>query len=114
MLIGERTSESLKLQIGSAYPLQEEVSCEVKGRDLVNGLPRSVRINSADLREAIKDPILEIVETVKTTLEQSPPELSADIMERALCWQAAAPFCADSTSCWRTKPVYPFTLLPIR
>jgi rod shape-determining protein MreB len=84
MLIGERTSESLKLQIGSAYPLQEEVSCEVKGRDLVNGLPRSVRINSADLREAIKDPVLEIVETVKTTLEQSPPELSADIMERGI------------------------------
>jgi rod shape-determining protein MreB len=56
MLIGERTAESLKLQIGSAYALQEEVSAEIKGRDLVNGLPRSVRINSADLREAIKDP----------------------------------------------------------
>jgi rod shape-determining protein MreB len=84
MLIGVRTAESMKLEIGSAYPLQEEVSCEIKGRDLVNGLPRSVRINSADLREAIKDPIIEIVETVKQTLEQSPPELSADIMERGI------------------------------
>jgi rod shape-determining protein MreB len=84
MLIGERTAETLKLQIGSAYALQEEVSCEIKGRDLVNGLPRSVRINSGDLREAIQEPIREIVETVKTTLEQSPPELSADIMERGI------------------------------
>jgi rod shape-determining protein MreB len=84
MLIGERTAETLKLQIGSAYALQEEVSCEIKGRDLVNGLPRSVRINSGDLREAIHEPIREIVETVKTTLEQSPPELSADIMERGI------------------------------
>jgi rod shape-determining protein MreB len=84
MLIGERTAEFMKLEIGSAYPLQEEVSCEIRGRDLVNGLPRSVRINSVDLREAIKDPIWEIVDTVKTTLEQSPPELSSDIMERGI------------------------------
>jgi rod shape-determining protein MreB len=84
MLIGERTAEYLKLELGSAYPLPEEISCEIKGRDLVTGLPRSVRINSADLREAIKEPVLQIVETVKATLEQSPPELSADIMERGI------------------------------
>ncbi|MBV9469251.1 MAG: rod shape-determining protein [Abitibacteriaceae bacterium] len=84
MLIGERTAETLKMQIGSAYALQEEISYEIKGRDLVNGLPRSVRINSADIREAIKEPVAEIVETVKTTLEQSPPELAADIMERGI------------------------------
>jgi rod shape-determining protein MreB len=84
MLIGERTSEMLKMEIGSAYPLREEVSCEIKGRDLVNGLPRSIRIGSAELREAIKEPVAEIVETVKATLEQSPPELSADIMERGI------------------------------
>jgi rod shape-determining protein MreB and related proteins len=84
LLIGERTAETLKLQIGSAYPLREEVSAEIKGRDLVSGLPRMVRINSIDLREAIKDPVIEIVETVKATLEQSPPELAADIMERGI------------------------------
>ncbi|HVF11040.1 MAG TPA: rod shape-determining protein [Abditibacteriaceae bacterium] len=84
MLIGERTAEFLKLEIGSAYPLAEEIACEIKGRDLVTGLPRSVRIHSVDLREAINEPIQQIVETVKTTLEQSPPELSADIMERGI------------------------------
>jgi len=83
-LIGERTAETLKMEIGSAYPLPEEMSCEIKGRDLVTGLLRCVRINSAELREAIKEPILAIVETVKATLEQSPPELSADIMERGI------------------------------
>lgn len=84
LLIGERTSEYLKLELGSAYPLAEEISCEIKGRDLVSGLPRSVRINSADLREAIKEPVDQIVETVKSTLEQSPPELASDIMERGI------------------------------
>lgn len=84
MLIGERTAEQLKMQIGSAYALPEEVSCEIKGRDLISGLPRAACIDSADLREAIKDPILEIVDTVKVTLEQAPPELSADIMERGI------------------------------
>jgi len=84
MLIGERTAEFLKFEIGSAYALPEELSCEIKGRDLVSGLPCSVRINSAELREAIKEPVAEIVEAVKTTLEQSPPELSADVMERGI------------------------------
>ena len=84
ILIGERSAEFLKLQIGSAYPLAEEISCEIKGRDLVNGLPRSIRINSVDLREAIREPVAQIVEIVKSTLEQSPPELAADVMERGI------------------------------
>lgn len=84
LLIGERTAEFLKMEIGSAYPLAEEISCEIRGRDLVSGLPRSIRINSADLRDAIKEPVHEIVETVKNTLEQAPPELSADVMERGI------------------------------
>ena len=84
MLIGERTAEMLKMEIGSAYPLQTETTYEVKGRDLLNGLPRSIVIGSKALREAIREPVNEIVETVKTTLEQSPPELSADIMERGI------------------------------
>jgi rod shape-determining protein MreB len=84
LLIGERTAEFLKVEIGSAYPLSEEISSEIKGRDLVSGLPRSIRINSVDLRDAIKEPVMEIVETVKSTLEQAPPELAADIMERGI------------------------------
>jgi rod shape-determining protein MreB len=84
LLIGERTAEFLKVEIGSAYALAEEISCEIKGRDLVSGLPRSVRINSADLRDAIREPVIEIVETVKNTLEQAPPELAADVMERGI------------------------------
>ena len=84
LLIGERTSEELKMEIGSAYPLKEEIEWEIKGRDLVNGLPRSIRINSGELREAIKEPVNEIIETVIATLEQAPPELSSDIMERGI------------------------------
>ena len=84
LLIGERTAEFLKVEIGSAYPLEEELSCEIRGRDLMSGLPRSVRINSVDLREAIREPVAAIAETVRNTLEQAPPELSADVMERGI------------------------------
>jgi rod shape-determining protein MreB len=84
MLIGERTAEMLKISIGSAYALGEELATEIKGRDLVNGLPKSVIITSPEIREAIREPVREIVETVKATLEQSPPELAADIMERGI------------------------------
>lgn len=84
MLIGVRTAESLKMELGSAFPLAEELNYEIKGRDLVSGLPRSIRINSAEVREAIREPVTEIVETVMATLEQAPPELAADIMERGI------------------------------
>ena len=84
LLIGERTAEFLKTEIGSAAPLKEELSCEIRGRDLVSGLPRGTRLNSCEIREAIIEPVREIVEVVKTTLEQAPPELSSDIMERGI------------------------------
>ncbi len=84
MLIGERTAETLKLELGSAFPLIQELEYQIKGRDLVSGLPHSIIIGSAELRDAIREPVMEIVETVKATLEQSPPELSADIMERGI------------------------------
>jgi rod shape-determining protein MreB len=87
MLIGERTAEELKIELASAYPLKEELEYQIRGRDLVNGLPRSAMISSGELREAIQEPVREIVETVKATLEQAPPELSADIMERGI-WLA--------------------------
>lgn len=87
ILIGERTAEQLKIEIASAYPLKHELEHEIRGRDLVNGLPRSAVISSGELREAIREPVREIVETVIATLEQAPPELSADIMGRGI-WLA--------------------------
>ncbi|MDO8585979.1 MAG: rod shape-determining protein [Armatimonadota bacterium] len=84
LLIGDRTAEEAKLEIGSAYPLAEEITMEVRGRDLVSGLPRSAVLTSNELREAIRDPVNAIVENVKLTLETTPPELAADIMERGI------------------------------
>jgi rod shape-determining protein MreB and related proteins len=84
LLIGERTSEDIKIKIGSAYPQKDESSIEVRGRDLVSGLPRTVRMTSTEIREAIAEPIAAIVEAVKMTLERTPPELAADIVDRGI------------------------------
>jgi rod shape-determining protein MreB len=80
LFIGERTAEQVKIEIGSAFPLEEELTMEVKGRDLISGLPRSVVISSEEIRHAISEPVNAIVEAVKQTLEVTPPELAADIM----------------------------------
>jgi rod shape-determining protein MreB len=84
LMIGERTAEELKIRIGSAYPLDEELTMEVKGRDLVAGLPKMVVISSSEVREALQEPIRTIVDTTKITLERTPPELSADLIERGI------------------------------
>ena len=84
LLIGERTAEDIKIKVGSAYPQKEEQSIEVRGRDLVSGLPRTVRMTSAEIREAMAEPIASIVEAVKMTLERTPPELAADIVDRGI------------------------------
>jgi rod shape-determining protein MreB len=84
LLIGARTAEDVKVNIASAYPMEEELSMEVRGRDLVTGLPRSAVLTSSEIREAIADPLNEIVEAVKVTLENTPPELASDIMERGI------------------------------
>jgi rod shape-determining protein MreB and related proteins len=84
LLIGERTAEDIKIKIGSAYPQKEEPSIEVRGRDLVSGLPRTVRMTSTEIREAMAEPIAAIVEAVKMTLERTPPELAADIVDRGI------------------------------
>jgi len=82
--IGERTAEDIKLRIGSAYPLDDEVEIEVKGRDQLAGLPKTVMVNSADIREAISEPLSTIVEAVRISLEKAPPELSADLVDRGM------------------------------
>jgi rod shape-determining protein MreB and related proteins len=82
LLIGERTAEEIKIQIGSAYPLEEELSMEVKGRDSVAGLPKTIHITSQEIREALGDTTAAIVDAVRSALERCPPELSADLVDR--------------------------------
>ncbi len=82
--IGERTAESVKIQIGSALELEQELDMDVRGRDIVTGLPKTVRVSSAEIREALSEGIGQIVEAVKAILERTPPELAADIIERGI------------------------------
>ena len=84
MLIGEKTAEEIKLQIGSAFPGEADEKMEVKGRNLLNGLPENITVTSADMREALIEPISKVIEAIKITLEKTPPELSADIIEQGI------------------------------
>ena len=84
LLVGERTAELIKTTIGTAYPEKEIRSVDVKGRDLVTGVPKTLEINSEEIRGAISGPVNTIVESVKTTLERTPPELAADIVDRGI------------------------------
>jgi rod shape-determining protein MreB len=84
ILIGERTAEAIKCEVGSAMPLKEEISIRVKGRDLVNGIPKTTEASSAEIRECLNEPVAQIVEAVKLTLERTPPELAADILDRGV------------------------------
>lgn len=84
LLIGERTAEEIKIEIGSAYPMEENKQIEVKGRDLVSGIPKTIVINEEEIRDALDEPISQIVEGVKTALENTPPELSADIVDKGI------------------------------
>jgi len=84
LMIGERTAENIKMKIGSAYPLEEEIPMEVKGRDLVTGLPKAVTITSEEIRGALQEPLRAILEATKMSLERTPPELSADLIEHGI------------------------------
>ncbi len=84
LLIGERTAESIKCEVGSAVPLKEEITVQVKGRDLVGGIPKTIEVSSVEIREALNESVIQIVESVKQTLERTPPELSADILDRGI------------------------------
>jgi rod shape-determining protein MreB len=84
LLVGETTAEQIKIKIGNAYPLEKEEKMEVRGRDLIDGLPKSVQITSEEVRKALQPVIQEILDTIKSTLEITPPELSADIMDRGI------------------------------
>jgi rod shape-determining protein MreB len=84
LLVGERTAEEIKIKIGSAFPLDDEQTMEIKGRDLVEGIPRSITISDEEIREALAEPIATIIEAVRAALEQTPPELAADIIDRGI------------------------------
>ncbi len=84
LLIGERTAEDIKIKIGSAYPYDDEKSLVIKGRNLIDGLPKDVTITAQEVRDALADPLMTIVEAIKTTLEKTPPELSADIIDHGI------------------------------
>jgi len=84
LMVGERTSEEIKIKIGSAYPLEEEMTMEVRGRDLVAGLPKTITITSEEIREALQEPVRAILESTKIALERTPPELAADLIEHGI------------------------------
>ena len=84
LLIGERTAEQIKLTIGSAFPSENEESMEVKGRNLLNGLPENVNVSSAEIRDAMVEPLSRVIDAIKSTLEETPPELSADIIDQGI------------------------------
>ncbi|MGQ9642484.1 MAG: rod shape-determining protein [Ignavibacterium sp.] len=84
ILIGERTAEAIKCEVGSAVPLKEEITIQVKGRDLVGGVPKTTEVSSVEIREALNEAVTQIVDAVRQTLERTPPELSADILDRGV------------------------------
>ena len=84
LAVGERTAEEIKIVLGSAFPLQEELHAEIGGRDLVTGLPKTIVATSQEIRDAIEEPVSAIVDVVKATLDQTPPELAADIMVQGM------------------------------
>ena len=84
LMIGERTSEDIKIRIGSAFPLKTELEMEIKGRDTITGLPKVIKITSDEIRGALSETVSSIIEVVKLTLEQTPPELSSDIVDRGI------------------------------
>ncbi|MCX8052515.1 MAG: rod shape-determining protein [Armatimonadetes bacterium] len=84
LMIGDRTAEEIKVKIGSAFPMETELALEVRGRDLVAGLPKTIEVRSDEIREALSEPIGQIVDRVKSVLENTPPELSSDIIERGI------------------------------
>lgn len=84
LMVGERTAEEVKITLGSAFPLPDEPEAEIRGRDMVSGLPRTVAVSTADVRHALEEQVSDVVDAVRTTLDQTPPELAGDIMDRGI------------------------------
>lgn len=84
LLIGERTAENIKIEVGNAFPLEEELQTEIKGRNLLTGLPENIIVTSSEIREALIDTLQEVLEAIRVTLERTPPELAADIIDQGI------------------------------
>src|SRR6266545_4219949 len=84
LLVGQQTAEEIKLEVGSAWDLKEEIQAEVRGRDMLTGLPKTVILASEEIRRALDEPVTQIIEAIKSTLDKTPPELAADIMDRGI------------------------------
>ncbi len=84
LMLGERTAEEIKMALGSAFPSPDEPNAEIRGRDLVTGLPKTIVISAEEIRQAIEEPLTVIVDAVKTTLDKCPPELAGDVMDRGI------------------------------
>ena len=84
LMLGERTAEEIKVSIGSAFPLPDEPSAEIRGRDLVSGLPKTIVVSAEEIRRAIEEPVSDIIDAVKVTLDKCPPELAGDVMDRGI------------------------------
>jgi rod shape-determining protein MreB len=83
-MLGERTAEEIKMKVGSAFPLPDEPNAEIRGRDLVTGLPKTIIVSAAEIRRAMEEPVNQIVDAVKNTLDKTPPELAADVMDKGI------------------------------
>ena len=108
LAIGERTAEEVKVTLGSAWPLQEEVHAEIRGRDLVTGLPKTIVTTTEEIREALDEPVSAIVDAVKVTLDMTPPELAADIMDQGIMLAGGGALLngLDSRACpSRSRPI---------
>jgi len=84
LLLGLRTAEQIKMTIGSAYPFHDEPNAEIRGRDLMSGLPKTILVSAAEIRTAIEEPVSQIIDSVRVTLDNTPPELAADLMDTGI------------------------------
>lgn len=111
VLIGERTAEQIKIAIGSAMPTSDELSIEIRGRDLVQGVPRSLTVSEDEIREALIEPINQIIEMIRVALEKTPPELSADIMERGITLTGGGALLRNFDKCIAAETGLPVVLV---
>lgn len=110
LLIGERTAENIKIQIGNAYPFEEEKVMEVKGRDLVAGAPKTIEVTSSQINDALMDPLSEVVDAVRTALEKTPPELAADIVDNGIVLTGGGALLANLDVLLRERTGLPVTI----
>jgi len=111
MLIGESSAEEIKIKIGSAYPLEQEMEMEVKGRDLVSGIPQNITITSEEIRKAISEQVDSIVQAVRIALEQTPPELAADIVDRGIVLTGGGAMLRNLDKLLREETFLPITVV---